>query len=116
MKKILKLIYLISFIIVSSCVTTTYSGNSHIGYSNFPSNNISPEEAIEIAKPYLDKTFELRTEGRKEKSEKEPIIHVTLKGRYYYIVKDNYPAKYIGFYLSHSAKVNKKTGEVLPPK
>jgi hypothetical protein len=83
----------------------------------FPKNPISPEQAIKRAEPYLDRTYELRKQGsRLHRQDKDATVHVSLKGNYYYIVKESYPAIYIDFYLPHAVKVHKVTGDIIPPR
>jgi len=92
-------------------------GSSLSGYKEIPGAIIQPQKAVELAGPYLDKTFELRQQDSDltRRKDIEPIIHVTLKNNEYYIVKDNYPDKSVYFYLKHAVKVNIKTGNVIPP-
>ena len=111
-------------VIITGCggiVNEVYYGAewSKDKFDNFPENPVSVEEAINKAKPYLDKYFELRMEERTAYKNvgTKPTVHVTLKGNYYYIVKDNYPsyAPYPDFYLEHAVLVSKKNGEVKLP-
>jgi len=92
-----------------------YSGSDYSGFDDFPPNPISVQDAIRLAEPHLGKTFELRSAKREYISDKEPVLWVTLKGNCYYLVKDNYPSYTPGFYLHHAVKINKNTGEVMPP-
>ncbi len=68
---------------------------------------IQPNEALEIAKPYLEQhgTYNWNQEKKLE-------TYITLKGKWYYIMKTNYPAKSIYFYLQPAVKVQTNTGEV----
>ena len=93
-------------------------GSSWGGYRNVKGAKIQPAQAVELARPYLDRTFQLRKSNSElpRSKDKEPIIYVTLKDGYYFIVKDNYPAKSVHFYLDHAVKVHKNTGETIPPK
>ena len=93
-----------------------YFGSTGGGFEDFPPNPISVQDAIKLADPYLDKTFELRIASREHVSDKEASLWITLKGDYYYLVKDNYPSYTPGFYLNYAVKINKDTGEVIPPK
>jgi hypothetical protein len=78
---------------------------------------ISTDDAIRLAQPYLDRTFELRSENRPEdmQSDRPPRDIVTPKGRWYYVVRDNYPAVKENFYLDHAVKVHMDTGEIIEP-
>ncbi|MEK7698944.1 MAG: hypothetical protein AAB332_00935 [Planctomycetota bacterium] len=92
-------------------------GNSLSGYKEIQGAKIQPQKAVELASPFLDKTFELRQKDSElaRGKDREPIIYVTLKNDEYYIVKENYPAISVYFYLKHAVKVNIKTGKVTPP-
>jgi hypothetical protein len=107
---------IISLLFFLACSGKIYVGNSHAGFSGFPRNNIEVKDAIQLAEPYLDKTYELRKENRKSGNDNNLLIWVTLKGKYYYIVMDNYPSKTPGFYEKHAVRINKDTGEVISPK
>lgn len=83
-----------------------------------PGFDISPERAVELAQPYLEKSFELRRqhiEPNRRSDSNPPFDHVNLKGDMYYIVRDNYPAIKASFYLRYAVRVNANTGEVTPP-
>jgi len=106
-------------VLVSSvgCARTICLGSEWGGFNGFPDNPVSVSEAIAKAEPYLDKTFALRSSatGNRNAAE-EPVVFVTLRGDYYYIVKDNYPSYSPGFYLHHAVRVHKTTGRLIPPK
>lgn len=108
-------ILLLAFILIG-CEPQSV-GTSLSGYKEIPGAKIQPQKAVELASPYLDKTFELRQKDSDldRRKDTEPIIHVTLKDDEYYIVKENYPAKSVYFYLKHAVKVNIKDGKVTPP-
>jgi hypothetical protein len=114
MKKQHLLLLAIPMLLLTSC-GKTYIARSSEGYASFPGNTISPEQAVKLADPYLDKTFELRAAKRQGVSPRKPTVWVTLKGQYYHIVKDNYPAYNRGFYLHHAVKVDKDTGDMIAP-
>lgn len=68
---------------------------------------IQPNEAIKIAEPYL--------EGHATywwNKEKPLETHVCLKGKYYYVMRTNYPAKTFNYYLQPAVKIHVNTGEV----
>lgn len=118
--KIALLIFLvIGSIILYGCFSSNngseYSGIYPNGTSNFPSNPVSIDDAVREAKPYLNTTFELRKTMITHRANSELFIWVTLKGRYYYIVLDNYPSYSPGFYLHHAVKIDKENGAVIPP-
>ena len=78
---------------------------------------MSIEQAIDMATPYLDESFRIMSKNREFISggDNAPWIHVIEEGRYYLITKDNYPYKYFDPYIKAAVKVNKYTGEVIPP-
>ena len=84
-----------------------------------PGFDITPERAVELAQPHLEKSYELRRQhfepNGRSANPKPPSDHVTLKGDTYYIVRDNYPAIKTSSYLYCAVKVNANTGEVTPP-
>jgi hypothetical protein len=45
-----------------------------------------------------------------------PDVFITLIGKYYFIVKDNYPSKSVYFYLDHAVKIYKDICEITLPK
>ena len=114
-KTIIVFIFLISSLIGCKSIPV---GSSYSGYENVIRAKIQLEEAVKLAKPYLDRTFELRKlhSDLSRSEDKEPGIFVTLKNRYYYIVKENHPAKSVNFYLDHAVKVHINSGEIIPPK
>ena len=85
------------------------------GYEHITNAKIQPDEAIKLAEPYLDKIFEKKSKNRNWPSIKESqtVIHIILKGNYYYITKENYPAKDIYFYMRSAVKIHKKSGEII---
>jgi len=109
-------VVIILVILLTGCEPQSV-GSSLSGYKNVPGAKIQPEQAVELAKQYLDKTFELRKQDKEvaRKENVEPITFVTLQDDEYYIVKENYPAKSVYFYLKHAVKVNINTGNVTPP-
>lgn len=80
--------------------------------------SITPDKALELASPHLDRCFELRQSNRSEDMNnpaKDPVDRIYVQGDWYYVCRDSYPAKYIQFYIPHSVRVNGNTGEVIPP-
>ena len=117
MKRLYLCFSIILFLIMLTGCEPVALGNSASGYKTIPDAKIQPIDAVKIAQPYLDKTFELRSKSStlERDKENEPTIFVTLKDDFYYIVKENYPAKSIYFYLAHAVRVHKDTGEIIPP-
>ncbi len=101
---------------LASCASVEYFSHSEKGFDDAPKTKVTIQKALSIAEPYLDITFQLRKEAMVRSTEKEPIIWVSLKGGWYYFVKDNYPSYTPGFYLKHAVKVNSDTGELVEPK
>lgn len=116
MNRYKKLILIIFAMFLTGCEPQSM-GSSLSGYKIIPGAKIQPQEAVGLASPYLDKTFELRQWNSEliRKKDVEPIIYVTLKDDEYYIVKENYPAVSVYFYLKHAVKVNINSGAVVPP-
>ncbi|MEW6067615.1 MAG: hypothetical protein AB1610_04920 [Nitrospirota bacterium] len=114
--KIKQIILILLALALAGCEPQSV-GNSLSGYKEVPGAKIQPQKAVELASPYLDKTFELRQKESElnRNKDREPIVYVTLKDDEYYIVKENYPAKSVYFYLKHAAKVNIHDGKVTPP-
>jgi hypothetical protein len=104
---------------IAGCSDSVCSGNAKSGYAHFPKDNlITPEKAVELARPYLDLSYEMRRSNRKDvynKMSESPLEYVILKGDYYYVTKDNYPSNVVTFYMEHAVRVNKKTGKVHKP-
>jgi hypothetical protein len=98
--------------------TPSHFGTYPGGLAKFPDRPFSASQAVERAQPYLEETFSLRRKARDETGERgsKPKVFVTLKGRHYYIIKDDYPYIFQSSYQSHAVKVDSKTGEVIPPK
>lgn len=95
-----------------------FLGNSLSGFDPVE-HKVSPEEAVKLAQPHLETSFKLRMQDRAEdmKSDDPPFDHVTLKGKWYYVVRDNcLGAVNSEFYLPHAVRVHTKTGEVQEPK
>lgn len=104
-------------LLVIGC-TPYHFGSYPEGAARFPDQPVSVIEAVEKAEPYLDESFRLRQKGRDQYDWPtwDPTLTVTLKGGYYYIVKDNYPYIYHSAYRAHAVKVHSKTGKLIPPK
>ena len=115
MKKYFQILLLISVFLLSSCEKSYWSGLNE-SYDSFPDNPVSPQQAVKLAQPYLDKTFRLRSNMAQRLSNGKLSDIVTLEGDYYYIVRDNFASYSPDFYRKHAVKVNKKTGKVIPPK
>lgn len=91
----------------------TYYGNEEIGYEKFPYAPISVQKAIEKARPFLDRSFEIRKRISGQDQDKRPVIQVTLTNSYYYIIKDFYPSN-ISLTLK-SVRIGIEKGEVFAP-
>lgn len=102
-------------LIVGCKSNETYFGSTYSGFDGFPKTEIDIDKAIELSEPYLESTFILRKKNRNTNSTKEPVIWVTLKDNWYYIVKDNYPSYTPNFYLRHAVRINSKNGEIIKP-
>jgi hypothetical protein len=110
-----RLTLVILLVVTGLDCSTAHFGRYPGGFSSFPERPISPEEAVAAAQPYLDQTFALnRTQRGSDWPSWEPTLRVKLEGKYYYVFKDNYPAKNANYGFAHAAKVNTETGEVSP--
>jgi len=112
------LVWSLMCLIFAGCSGNIYSGTESSGFTQFPrGNKITPQMAIEIASPYLDISFNLRNSRREPKyppnAPKE--VYVILKGKYYYVTKDDHDFKTVEAYLHDAVKVNKDTGEAIKP-
>gem|GEM_PF-3153677 len=77
---------------------------------------VSPDEAHELALDHLEKSYELRNAKRNYPSDKLKMNdYILLKGKYYYIARDNYPYKTYWAYFNHAVRVNCMTGTVKEP-
>jgi hypothetical protein len=86
------------------------------GLGGFPERAVSAEMAVEAARPYLDQSFALCRAARgSDWPDYEPRIRVQLEGKYYKVLKDNYPSMNASYGFNHAVKVNADTGEVTPP-
>lgn len=100
---------------ILSCETTMYAGNSTRGYSFFPQYRVTPEQAVKLAEPYLDRTYELRLKNRKSVMNGPLEVMVVVRGEWYYVSKDNYPYKTLEAYRIHAVRVHVMTGEIVAP-
>lgn len=100
-----------------ACTETVFLGSKSNGFKKCIECKISSDKAYEIAKPYLQLSYELRNKKRNYPPDKLKIDdYILLKGNYYYITRDNYPYKTYMAYLSHAVKVDSRTGKLFPPK
>ena len=88
-----------------------YLGNDKDGFA------LSPNEAIEKARPYLYESFKLRVFNAPSTEQefwdlKHLRTYVLLDGDYYLVVR-SLPKKLLLQYESHAVRVHKFTGEVL---
>lgn len=99
---------------LSGCANRYYFSNVNRGFAGFPKSEVSIEQAIRLAEPYLSQSYKMRLSLRKWplQSNSPPIIYVTLLDQNYYIVKEDYPYQYREAYLEFAVKVNKTTGKV----
>lgn len=105
--------YIFSCAFCLTPVTFVSSGTSEV--HTIPGFTVSPQEALEKAGPYLQKTFELRSKNRRSRITSPTKDFITAKGDWYYICRDNYPYKSIYAYQTHAVKINGHTGECIPP-
>ncbi|MDK2595267.1 hypothetical protein [Pseudoalteromonas obscura] len=106
----------ISIFFVTACGIKN-AGNSSTGFKLFDDVKIQPEQAAKLAEPYLELSSKIKRKNSDIDRSKfgESKVVVSQKGRYYYVVKENYPAKSISFYVKYAVKVHVDTGVVSPP-
>lgn len=68
---------------------------------------VQPNQAIEIAKPYLPGHGTVRY-----RKDKPLTVHLLRLGEWYYVMQTNYPAKTIRFYMQPAVKVHVHTGQI----
>ncbi len=75
--------------------------------AQLPDVAIQPAEAIRLAAPYLPEhgTYVYR-------KDKQLVLHLSKYGEWYYVMKTNYPAKTIRYYLQPAVKVHARTGKI----
>lgn len=86
-----------------------------------PGFQISPQQAVALAEPYLDDSFRLRRIARHDEQnhglwkDTPPRDYIFVRSYMYLISRDNYPSMNLGYYKSHAVRVNGMTGQVIPP-
>lgn len=113
--KNLKALLVVSLFLVVACDKAVFIGNSKGGFKkdlNFP---ITPIEAHAKAKPWLEKTYQLKLKSRINILNRPLVDTIILKGHWYYVSRDNYPYKAIQAYLYHAVRVHVSTGKVIAP-
>jgi hypothetical protein len=110
-----RILIFIATLFTCSCATTEYAGNSSSGYLRFAQYRITPEQAVKLAEPYIDKTYELRLQNRHSIMKGPLQVTVVVRGDWYYVSRDNYPYKTIEAYRYHAVRVHVQTGEVREP-
>lgn len=112
---------LIITVLVSGCgAEKIYISDSDRGFDNFPLyNEVSPRDALELAQPYIDYSYELRKQyilaKHKVEETSEVKEYVILKGNYYYVTKEHRVSNDPMFYIPYSVKIHKDTGEIQKP-
>jgi hypothetical protein len=75
--------------------------------ARLPDVTIQPSEAVAIAEPYLAE------HGTVVFRKNMPLtLHVLRLGDWYYVMKTNYPAKSIRYYMQPAVKVHVHTGKI----
>jgi hypothetical protein len=105
-----------------SCKTVSMgSSENPTKLKNPKENKISPAKALELAKPHLQKSWELGCKSHSDPKHwcvtraNRAIVHIVQKGNYYYLRKTSYPYKTFTAYLYHAVKVHVNSGQVTPP-
>ncbi len=91
------------FISLFSCGKVVYLNSS----KKIENVNIQPAEALQIAQPFLEKnaTYLWRDENKME-------VHIVKKGKFYYVMQTDYPAKTYNFYLQPAIRINSNSGKI----
>lgn len=79
---------------------------------------ITPQQAVAIAEPYLEASFDLRSRNlipERRGSSRPTTDWVTLRGDTYFVARDNYPAINTDFYIPYAVAVHAETGAVTAP-
>ena len=125
MKKKLHIVFAVSCLV--SLSTSMYLffqergkllGNSQFGFQEISYAEISPVEALKLAEPYLEKSYQLRQENRNPKLPRATVPltdWVSVLGKWYYISRDNNSSYTIEFYRAYAVKVHIDTGELIAP-
>jgi hypothetical protein len=92
-------------------------GDPEEGLKPMPDCKVSPEQAAELAKPHLQRCFELRQQKRPGQMNSKGAHRdmVFVKDDWYYVCRDNYTTIFADFYLPHAVRVHTQTGEVKEP-
>lgn len=102
-------------LLTMACGEIVHVGSSRSGFKKDIHRAISPEEAYEKAKPFLEKTYQLRLKSRISRMDRPTYDTIIFRGSWYYISRDNYPYKTIRAYLYHAVRVHADTGKVVEP-
>ncbi|MEM7182519.1 MAG: hypothetical protein AAF518_16520 [Spirochaetota bacterium] len=96
------------FSLIGILFTTVFCQEPQYIHHNHKVENvkIQPEEALQLAEPHLDQaTYKWHPE--------RPLkTHIVKHGKYYYIMRTNYPAKTIRYYMQPAIKIHCNTGKI----
>jgi hypothetical protein len=111
MKKILNIVLLLLF----SCSSPEFVKPGSTATDK--DIQISPAQALDLARPHLDVIFHLRCHRRMDKHwcQKIPADFITKKGDWYCVIRESYPYKTVLAYWDPCVRVHKITGEVVLP-
>ena len=93
-------------------------GNSRSGFHSPENTKLTAQNAIELAAPFLDDSYAIRRKMRGENQanpHREAVTWLSIKDKWYYVTKDDYPSYTPGYYMHHAVRVNSDTGEVIKP-
>ena len=93
-----------SIILLFSCAKVKYVRHDE----TIENMKMQPSEALQIAEPYLKEhaTYVWRDENSLR-------THIIRKGKYYYVMRTDYPAKTTSYYMQPAVKINSKNGKFI---
>lgn len=104
MKFLLKILFYSPILLLYSCGSTPKFVKESDKLENV---QIQPKEALEKAKPFLEK------HGTYHWNKDKPLrTTIVKKGKWYYIKRTNYPAKSLNYYTHKAVKIHSKSGKV----
>ncbi len=105
---------------LGGCAGKTHSGTTESDLRGFsPDNKIGITEAVKLADPYLDESYEMRIRDGSSLTRtgtSKTVLRATQDGPYYYIAKDDFTSQAPLKHNRYAVRVHAQTGEVRPPR